>query len=787
MMTNDTLPSEFAASRRWRAKWVWGEGQPAQNVFCLFRADVALDFVPDTVRCFIAADTRYQLYINGRFVGRGAPQSQPFLQYYDEREVASFFRPGANSVGVIVNHLGTLPDTRGGLLAEFVDADGKTLLATDTNWRVIRGAAWEEKTFRFRMNLATPFQEFFDARQMPQRWSESGFDDANWRRATVITGRYTDRPPAVEPWIRLVPRDIPFMTDNLVLPQSVTVEECLSLRNRIRAEDLSISLSQAGTPVRHSRIEGAENLCRAAGQTTVQGSTAHLQDHTFDGIYDPCIVVDFGRVITAYPRLELDGVAGGVIEIGYAERLVDGHFNNAIEGQFADRLTMRDGPQTYQPFTWKAFRFLKLRFRECAQPVTIHALQAEVTTYPFEERGRFKSADETLNAVWDISRYTLRLCSNEFIMDTPWREQGQWLGDVASVTLGGLYACFGDTRLAAKFLRQSAASQRPMGLLSNITNSVDHWWKGTIPDYSLWWIMGVWNHYLYTGEARWIHDLYPAALKVMQAHLPYLSEHGLIEEMPLWVFIDWAAVDNRGECAAYNAIFYGALEALKKMARFKNDAESEEKITHLRTLMKQNFGARLFDPQRGCFADARVDEELSPKTSEHANMAAIGWGLCDDDVSAAIIRRFYEDRSITYTEAQPFFTTVVLQALDRVGRFDLALQIIRERWGERMVARGATSTYEEWTMNGSWRYGDFQPIMRTLSHAWSAHPAEFLIRNLLGLEIIEPGCRKVRLRPQSTFFDYDVSFPTPQGSLDVRCRNGEVQINAPDEVEVVML
>ncbi len=777
---------DFPVSRRWRAKWIWHPDEPeVPNSFYLFRREVSLTET-DNIYVHVTADTRYQLYINGQFVGRGAPQSQPFFQYYDTWEIGEYLTLGENCIAVIGNYVGNLADTRGGLLLEVEDAAGDLLLASDADWRVTRARAWAEKTFFFRMNKATPYQEIFDARAFPQAWAEVGFEAPGWRQAVVIRGRHSDQPPAVSPWTRLVPRDIPYMTADVVLPVAVAyVEECVDLMNRIRSEDLSTSLSAVGQPLNHARVEEVEHLCTGDANALLQCSTAHL-DRSFDGVYNPCVVLDFGRVITAYPRVTLEGVAGGILDIGYAERLIDGHFNNAIEGQFADRYIMRDGKQTYQPFTWKAFRYLKLRLHACTDPVTLTSVQAMVTTYPYEEQGHFSSEDEGLDAVFDISRYTLRLCSNEFIMDTPWREQAQWLGDVAGVTLGGIYACFGDTALPGKFLRQAAANQHPTGMISNISNSVNHHWQSAIPDYSLWWVMALWDHYMYTGEARWIHEYYPTALRVFLAHLPYTNVYGLIEDMPYWAFVDWADVDRRGECAAYNAIFYGALDALLQMAAFKHDVVTFSKIEQLMELLATHFQPRLYNAEQGCFVDARVNDALSPKVSEHANMAAIYWSLCDDATAADIVKRLYEHKSIPYTEAQPFFTSVVLKALDKVGRFDLALDIIRERWGERMVARGATSVFEEWGLNGSWRSGDFQPIMRTLSHAWSAYPAEFLIRHLMGLQILEPGCRRVYVHPQETDFDYDVAFPTPRGLIEVRKQGQEVNVTIPEDIQVLL-
>ncbi len=184
------------------------------------------------------------------------------------------------------------------------------------------------------MNVIAPYQELYDARKVPLGWDRPHFDDGDWPQATVLL-----RPHATWPRTQMVPRDIPDMTAEETPPVAVqAVEECLDIDARTRWGDLTIGLSQAGVPLRHARVEGAERLC-TGGEATVQCSTDHL-DHVFDGIYDPCIVLDFGRVITAYPRLELDGVDGGCVDIGYAERLIDGRFNNAIEGQFADRYVM---------------------------------------------------------------------------------------------------------------------------------------------------------------------------------------------------------------------------------------------------------------------------------------------------------------------------------------------------------------------------------------------------------------------------------------------------------------
>ena len=151
-------------------------------------------------------------------------------------------------------------------------------------------------------------------------------------------------------------------------------------------------------------------------------------------------------------------------------------------------------------FTWKAFRYVKLRVRDCFEPVVIFYLRAAMCTYPYEERGKFISSDDKLNKVFNICKYTLRLCSHEFIMDMPWREQAQWSGDVSAVSLGGIYACFGDTKLTGKFMWQSAMAQMPTGFIQSTTHKWTGNWKNIALDYSMWWADALWNHYEYTGD-----------------------------------------------------------------------------------------------------------------------------------------------------------------------------------------------------------------------------------------------------------------------------------------------
>jgi hypothetical protein len=257
----------------------------------------------------------------------------------------------------------------------------------------------------------------------------------------------------------------------------------------------------------------------------------------------------------------------------------------------------------------------------------------------------------------------------------------------------------------------------------------------------------------------------------------------MLNHVPFWTFIDWVRLPKEGASSTLNALFYGVLGAVERMAELKVDRYELQKIGEARAKIKSGFDAKFFNEETGFYADANLDGVLSRAISEHANCLPILYELCSADQAGELVRKLYEERKVKYIEAQPFFTANVLKALNCMGRDDLAIILIRERWGKRMVDRGATSTYEEWGMNGSWRSGEYEGYMRSQSHAWSAFPAEYLLRWLTGLEILEPGCGKIRLSPKAADFYYTACYPTPLGTIKIVYDESGFHYDIPEKIK----
>jgi hypothetical protein len=122
--------------------------------------------------------------------------------------------------------------------------------------------------------------------------------------------------------------------------------------------------------------------------------------------------------------------------------------------------------------------------------------------------------------------------------------------------------------------------------------------------------------------------------------------------------------------------------------------------------------------------------------------------------------------------ANTFYSHFVYRALCKAGRFDLALRLMRERYGP-MLARGATTLWES-----------FDPTA-SLCHGFSATPVYQLSTEVLGVAPLEAGFSRFRIAPQPV----DLAFargivPTVRGDVEVAWeRRGEevaLEVTVPD-------
>ncbi|MFQ3668941.1 MAG: hypothetical protein SNJ61_08650, partial [Fimbriimonadaceae bacterium] len=129
------------------ANFVWTKDPtPARNAFAVFRRRFRLDEVPREARLRLFADTRYRLWVNGRFVAAGPGRFVTQFPEYDSADVSKHLQTGENEIVVEANFFGassfqTMPDGKPGFWAS--GRAGSVDLSTPGEWTGAPSSAWD--------------------------------------------------------------------------------------------------------------------------------------------------------------------------------------------------------------------------------------------------------------------------------------------------------------------------------------------------------------------------------------------------------------------------------------------------------------------------------------------------------------------------------------------------------------------------------------------------------------------------------------------------------------------
>src|SRR4030095_11807801 len=98
--------------------------------------------------------------------------------------------------------------------------------------------------------------------------------------------------------------------------------------------------------------------------------------------------------------------------------------------------------------------------------------------------------------------------------------------------------------------------------------------------------------------------------------------------------------------------------------------------------------------------------------------------------------------------ASPLFFRFPVEGLIRVGAVEIALQLLRERYGPMLEFSDSPTIWESWMpcvrVGGKTFRGEFPSWV----HSGGVSPAWIFLRYILGVSPIGPGFQRCRIRPQ---------------------------------------
>jgi len=750
------------------AQWIWHEGNPhtaptSQHELVYFRRTFHAPALPVRLVIYVSADSRYRLCFNGDPVAVGPCKGDGRTHYYETVDLSDRVKPGPNVLAAKVLHYAVsqpFPRGFGGPASVWRSASGAFLLEgaliddaggviealhTDEQWRCLMDTSLTFAPERF--TLFAGGTELVDGARIPHGWDGLHFDESRWAAAVpffpIMDPGCTGE---LSPW-QLAPRPIPPLFERLT-----------RFRQVVRGE--------------------------AAGLLT--GDAVPVQP------YETFVAeLDAGELATGYLQLAVSGGAGAVVRILCSEcyepysptpwqrnkGVRDDASNGVLLGEWDVYTVAGCGtptrPETYEPFLFRTFRYLRLQVEAGSEPLTLHRFDYRDTGYPLQVGASFECSDPTLEPLWRISLNTLQRCMHETYEDCPYYEQLQYTMDTRLQALF-TYHVSGDDRLARKALYDFHSSLLPSGMLqSRYPNAHPQ----VIPGFALHWVMMLADHYRHYGDLSLVRRYRPTVDAVLDWFDRRLTPEGLVGPAPdaYWSYVDW--VHQWSETAGapscyrtkpltvYNLMYAASLldaaSLLEASGRGETGAEYRQRAAAISASVQQHC----WSPERGLFADGPGADAFS----QHQQVWAVLAETVTGDEARALMERTLTEAGLA--QASYSFSFFLFRALEKAGMYDRAFSLW-ETW--RKMADLHLTTWTE------------DPVgQRSDCHAWGAVPLYEFPALILGVQPVEPGYARIRVAPQPGPLTWARgTVMTPRGPVHVDWRIDDqgklcLNVNAP--------
>lgn len=417
------------------------------------------------------------------------------------------------------------------------------------------------------------------------------------------------------------------------------------------------------------------------------------------------------------------------------------------------------------------YRFVRLDLLTDDMLVNLKEVTAILRYRDIPYEGSFNCSDQRLNDIWMTGAYTVHLNMQEYIWDGIKRDRLIWLGDMHPETSTISYV-FGEDESVYSSL-DLAVKQYP---LPNYFNGMSA--------YSMWYLIMQYDWYMHFGNIDFVRkhgDYIKGLVDLVDTKVDAEGN----DELGGGRFLDWPSSPNeKGVHSGYRALIVWAMNDAAKLCRILGDEPQAKKAEAI---------------------VARLNKKIMPSNNlkQAEGLMAIAGLKSAEDAAKAILEGGPKGFST-------FYGYYMLQALAMDGKYAEALDIISKFWGG-MLDLGATTFWEDFNLD--WvdnvgRIDEFVPagkkdihgdfgaycypgFRHSFCHGWASGPTAWMSQHVLGIEPLEPGCRKVSVKPHLGNLEWaEGTYPTPMGNIyvkHVRQADGSVKstIKAPKGVKVV--
>lgn len=385
-------------------------------------------------------------------------------------------------------------------------------------------------------------------------------------------------------------------------------------------------------------------------------------------------------------------------------------------------------------------------------------------TYWDEEASSFKSDNDILNQVWDLSKYSIKATTfNGLYVDgdrerIPY-EADAYLNQLSHYTTDREYA------MARRTIEY---------FMKNPTWPTE--WQQHVP-------LLIYADYMYTGNTELIERYYEPLKHKSLFELS--NEDGLITstkvdaafmkklgfpdgyKKPLTDIVDWPSKNfygskTKGERDGFvfkpystviNAFFYENMKIMAEFAKLLGKTQEALDFEYRAAKAKKAVNEQMFNKEKGIYVDGIGTDH----SSLHANMMPLAFGLVPEEHQKSVIE-FVKSRGMA---CSVYGAQFLMDGLYNAGEEDYALDLLAskaKRSWYNMIRVGSTITLEAW---------DYEyKVNLDWNHAWGAAPANVIPRGLWGIKPKTPGFGIATIKPQmSKLKSSSIEVPTVRGTI----------------------
>ena len=530
--------------------------------------------------------------------------------------------------------------------------------------------------------------------------------------------------------------------------------------------------------------------------------------------------IDFGKAAFGRLRITLSSDGADTVAVHLGEHVIEGRIDRQPPGtvRYASyELPLMAGTHTYavkirpdsrntsatanesgvQAILMPDYTGEVTPFRYCEIEGYNGALRnSDVTRqsvhYPFNDRAsHFFSSDTVLNQVWELCKYSIKATSFAGTYVDGDRERIPYEAD-ALINQLGHYAVD----------REFAIARHSHEYLIKYATWPAEWIMQSV--------LMAWYDYLYTGNPasiqRFYDDLKAKTLTALTEsnglistrtgkQTPELLQSIHFAGRELRDIVDWpqsgvlgVGKESPGEADAFvftdyntvvNAYHYEALKVIAHIAEALGKTGDRDTYLKKAERVRQQFNKLLLDRKKGYYTDG-IETNHS---ALHSNMFPLAFGMAPA-ANLKTVTDYVRSRGMACSVyGSQFLMDAVYNGHDAAYGLQLLTSTAERSW-YNMIRAGSTITMEAWD-------NQYKPN-QDWNHAWGTVPANTIPRKLMGVEPLEPGFRKIRIKPQpSSLAHAELTVPTIRGSVKVSFNNTpgirfemDIEIPANTQAEV---